>query len=75
MLSITSLANNTVTRNGTMMLSLNASEPLAGFLVLQPSTNEWAKVNATAGELMLTAYGEGLQQAAMKGESSNITGS
>jgi hypothetical protein len=74
MLSVISPANNTVTRKATMKVTLNVSEPLAVLLVLQPGAIEWTKANATAGVLILTAYGEGQQQAALKGEDSNVTG-
>jgi hypothetical protein len=73
MLSITSLANNTVTRNGTLTVVLDASEPVASFLVLQSHATEWTKKSATAGGLMLTADGEGQQQAALKGGNSTAT--
>jgi hypothetical protein len=70
-LSVISPANNTVTRNGTMTVTLNASEPLAVLLVLQPGDIEWTNIDATAGELILRAHGEGKQQAALKGEYTN----
>jgi hypothetical protein len=44
MLSVISPANNTVTRNGTMTVTLNASEPVVGFLVLHSSSTTWAAV-------------------------------
>jgi len=74
MLSVTFPANNTVTRNATMTVMLNANEPVAGLLLLLPGASEWTKANTTVGELLLTAYGEGQQQAALKGEDSNTTG-
>jgi hypothetical protein len=73
-LSVISPANNTVTRNATMTVMLNANEPVAGLLLLLPGASEWTKANTTVGELLLTAYGEGQQQAALKGGYSNTTG-
>ena len=35
-LSVASPANNTVTRNGTMEVTLHSNEPLSELLVLQP---------------------------------------
>jgi hypothetical protein len=66
-LSVITPANNTVTQNSTMTVMVNASEPLSRLLVLQPGFAKWTKANATTSEFMLTAYGEGQQQAALKG--------
>jgi hypothetical protein len=51
-----------------MTVTLNASESLAGLLVLQPGATGWIKANASAWELKLPADGEGPQQAALKGK-------
>ena len=57
-----------------MEVTLRSNEPLAALLVLLPGASEWTKANTTVGELLLTGYGEGQQQAALKGEDSNTTG-
>jgi hypothetical protein len=57
-----------------MEVTLHSNEPLAALLVLQPAATVWTESSATTGEYVLTAFGEGQQQAALKGEDSNLTG-
>jgi hypothetical protein len=65
-LFVVSPANHTVTRNGTMTVTVQPNEPLSELMVLQPGATVWTTV-AAAVEVVLHAIGEGQQQAALKG--------
>jgi hypothetical protein len=56
MLSVISPANHTVIRNGTMTVTLNASEPVVGLLLLLPGSSTWAAVSNIGDTSSSQAY-------------------